>query len=98
MLDSFGDGLLAAHCAVGQSPRREPDPVRIVVAAAGTGMANRKKGGHNNRKKSSTQKPVAKTPPQQPFHLRAFLKSLGPGLITGASDDDPSGIGTYSQA
>ena len=25
------------------------------------------------------------------------LKMLGPGLITGASDDDPSGIGTYSQ-
>jgi NRAMP (natural resistance-associated macrophage protein)-like metal ion transporter len=29
---------------------------------------------------------------------KSFLKSLGPGLITGASDDDPSGIGTYSQA
>ncbi|MDB6138574.1 MAG: natural resistance-associated macrophage protein [Verrucomicrobiaceae bacterium] len=29
---------------------------------------------------------------------RNFLKSLGPGLITGASDDDPSGIATYSQA
>ncbi len=27
-----------------------------------------------------------------------FLKILGPGLITGASDDDPSGIATYSQA
>ncbi|WP_249134610.1 Nramp family divalent metal transporter [Bradyrhizobium japonicum] len=27
-----------------------------------------------------------------------FLQRLGPGLITGASDDDPSGIGTYSQA
>src|ERR1700744_447642 len=27
-----------------------------------------------------------------------FLEHLGPGLITGASDDDPSGIGTYSQA
>src|SRR5579863_7425273 len=27
----------------------------------------------------------------------AFLRALGPGLITGASDDDPSGIGTYSQ-
>jgi NRAMP (natural resistance-associated macrophage protein)-like metal ion transporter len=26
------------------------------------------------------------------------LRLLGPGLITGASDDDPSGIGTYSQA
>ncbi len=30
--------------------------------------------------------------------LRRFLKILGPGLITGASDDDPSGIVTYSQA
>ena len=27
-----------------------------------------------------------------------MLRLLGPGLITGASDDDPSGIGTYSQA
>ncbi len=27
---------------------------------------------------------------------RLFVKALGPGLITGASDDDPSGIGTYS--
>jgi NRAMP (natural resistance-associated macrophage protein)-like metal ion transporter len=32
------------------------------------------------------------------FRFRNFLKTLGPGLITGASDDDPSGIGTYSQA
>src|SRR3982074_678108 len=30
--------------------------------------------------------------------LRRFFKKLGPGLITGSSDDDPSGIGTYSQA
>ena len=29
--------------------------------------------------------------------LRKILKSLGPGFITGASDDDPSGIATYSQ-
>jgi len=29
---------------------------------------------------------------------KGFLQILGPGLITGASDDDPSGIGTYSQA
>jgi NRAMP (natural resistance-associated macrophage protein)-like metal ion transporter len=26
-----------------------------------------------------------------------FLRSLGPGLVTGAADDDPSGIATYSQ-
>lgn len=30
--------------------------------------------------------------------LKRFWKLLGPGLITGASDDDPSGIATYSQA
>ena len=30
--------------------------------------------------------------------LIKFWKILGPGLITGASDDDPSGIATYSQA
>lgn len=27
---------------------------------------------------------------------KLFIKALGPGIITGASDDDPSGIGTYS--
>lgn len=27
-----------------------------------------------------------------------LLKILGPGLVTGAADDDPSGIATYSQA
>jgi NRAMP (natural resistance-associated macrophage protein)-like metal ion transporter len=30
--------------------------------------------------------------------LRRFWKALGPGLITGASDDDPSAITTFSQA
>jgi NRAMP (natural resistance-associated macrophage protein)-like metal ion transporter len=30
--------------------------------------------------------------------IREFWEILGPGLITGASDDDPSGIATYSQA
>lgn len=29
---------------------------------------------------------------------RGFWRGLGPGLITGAADDDPSGIATYSQA
>src|SRR5437660_6623077 len=30
--------------------------------------------------------------------LRRFWSALGPGLVTGAADDDPSGIATYSQA
>jgi NRAMP (natural resistance-associated macrophage protein)-like metal ion transporter len=29
---------------------------------------------------------------------QSFLRKLGPGLITGAADDDPSGIATYTQA
>jgi NRAMP (natural resistance-associated macrophage protein)-like metal ion transporter len=32
------------------------------------------------------------------FKRNGTLKALGPGLITGAADDDPSGIATYSQA
>lgn len=28
---------------------------------------------------------------------RGYLQRLGPGIVTGAADDDPSGIGTYSQ-
>jgi NRAMP (natural resistance-associated macrophage protein)-like metal ion transporter len=36
--------------------------------------------------------------PRAPSRTKRLLSVLGPGLITGASDDDPSGIGTYSQA
>lgn len=35
---------------------------------------------------------------REPNPLKRFVKVLGPGLITGASDDDPSGIGTYAIA
>ena len=34
----------------------------------------------------------------QRLSLEALFKRLGPGVITGAADDDPSGIATYSQA
>ncbi len=65
-------------------------------------MANRKKTDRKNDNKNNTKsgglKPTPRTAPRQPFSLRVLLKALGPGLITGASDDDPSGIGTYSQA
>src|ERR1700758_2113552 len=39
-------------------------------------------------------RPAPASDPKQPRLMRV----LGPGLITGASDDDPSGIATYSQA
>jgi NRAMP (natural resistance-associated macrophage protein)-like metal ion transporter len=58
-------------------------------------MAHHPKPEHINHKHGG-DKPAPK--PHQPFSISTLLKSLGPGLITGASDDDPSGIGTYSQA
>ena len=39
----------------------------------------------------------AASPPKRNF-VRRFFSVLGPGLITGAADDDPSGIATYSIA
>lgn len=45
------------------------------------------------------QAPVPPVTNGDPMHLgiRRVLSKLGPGLVTGASDDDPSGIATYSQ-
>lgn len=37
-------------------------------------------------------------PKRSAIASRGYFHRLGPGLITGAADDDPSGIGTYSQA
>ncbi|MGV8106503.1 MAG: NRAMP family divalent metal transporter, partial [Nitrososphaerota archaeon] len=53
------------------------------------------------RKKKNNSNPNSNL---SPFHklrsgsLSQLLKALGPGVITGAADDDPSGIATYSQA
>jgi NRAMP (natural resistance-associated macrophage protein)-like metal ion transporter len=42
--------------------------------------------------------PRAPVPDSRKPLKKGLLRALGPGLITGASDDDPSGIATYSQA
>ena len=41
---------------------------------------------------------VAHSQPSSRWSLETLFKRLGPGVITGAADDDPSGIATYSQA
>ena len=48
---------------------------------------------HRGRPKDPGARAIAKKNP-----LRRGLGILGPGLISGAADDDPSGIGTYAQA
>jgi NRAMP (natural resistance-associated macrophage protein)-like metal ion transporter len=40
---------------------------------------------------------TGRRPSDSPNPIRRALAVLGPGLVTGASDDDPSGIATYSQ-
>src|ERR1700681_4890196 len=46
---------------------------------------------------SIATKPLRRRRAIDPKKLR-LMRALGPGLVTGASDDDPSGIATYSQA
>src|SRR5487761_1616814 len=41
---------------------------------------------------------VDTTQAASPGFMRGYLRALGPGLVTGASDDDPSGIATYAEA
>jgi NRAMP (natural resistance-associated macrophage protein)-like metal ion transporter len=52
-------------------------------AAAGSARARRRSSDHSDVVEPSKPR---------------LLKILGPGLVTGAADDDPSGIATYSQA
>ena len=52
--------------------------------------ANAEETERNDKKLVTSRNPTSSFKP--------FLKSLGPGLITGASDDDPSDIATCSQA
>jgi NRAMP (natural resistance-associated macrophage protein)-like metal ion transporter len=47
--------------------------------------------------KSTSRSAKSRTDSTGPAWLR-YLRTLGPGLVTGASDDDPSGIATYAQA
>jgi len=50
---------------------------------------------NDRREKPRPYRPRRKTGRER---LISRLRELGPGLITGAADDDPSGIATYSQA
>ena len=62
---------------------------------------------HVHRRESAEAPTIPHAEPIRGTHLeikqetnpvKRFFKLLGPGLITGAADDDPSGIGTYSTA
>ncbi|HEX3968934.1 MAG TPA: Nramp family divalent metal transporter [Edaphobacter sp.] len=48
--------------------------------------------------KAKPRTPKTAEPPLRSRGVQAFVRDLGPGLVTGAADDDPSGISTYSVA
>ena len=50
------------------------------------------------RQRTLLNEAVVNATPARQGHEKSWFKKLGPGLITGAADDDPSGIATYSQA
>src|SRR6202049_5075412 len=80
-----------------------PDPVRAVAARV-TNVAEEPQPGQVAKpaaKEAATGAPKAgRSGVDEALHNgpKGVLQLLGPGLITGASDDDPSGIATYSQA
>lgn len=55
-----------------------------------------KKGASMTAARDQDEGPTAQ-PANVASNPRTFLRALGPGLIAGAADDDPSGIGTHSQ-
>lgn len=55
------------------------------------------RAGRTSASHRSTEKGGGGRRDQTPL-WRQYLRLLGPGLITGASDDDPSGVATYAQA
>jgi len=59
------------------------------------GFENSGRSALSNRQHRSNKHNAADAPEKS---APSLLKRLGPGLITGAADDDPSGIATYSQA
>src|SRR5438270_11510588 len=67
--------------AAPDSGEPKPDPILSVVKPG----AQRPSAGRTTVNQAKRKGPIG------------FLQLLGAGLITGASDDEPSGIGTYSQ-
>src|SRR5437870_4673025 len=66
------------------------------MATDRTSDANKPQIPHEEPVEEEGPLEVAENPGHNP--IKRIFRVLGPGLITGASDDDPSGIGTYSIA
>src|SRR5579862_7910783 len=66
-------------------------PAWSAGAPVASAVAERRRRHRRSRTRVDTTQAASPRP------WRPCLRALGPGLVTGASDDDPSGIATYSQ-
>jgi NRAMP (natural resistance-associated macrophage protein)-like metal ion transporter len=73
------------HAAASRPPPAQARRPHAAAASAGDACA------------ASTRPPARAAAATRGVRAWRTLRQLGPGLVTGASDDDPSGIGTYSQ-
>jgi Mn2+/Fe2+ NRAMP family transporter len=69
----------------------------IVEDNTKTAIEKERIGDENNKEKPQAEEPAKKVSKRSSSLLMSAFGTLGPGIITGASDDDPSGIATYSQ-
>ena len=76
-----------------------PDPILAVVKPGAEPATDVDGAGEHSALAAGGSPPAGRTSIQAAKRkgFAGVLQQLGPGLITGASDDDPSGIGTYSQ-
>lgn len=75
------------------SPSSEPSPSETAAEELRVGEGEAQRGDRRD-----APRPYRARKKTQRERLVSRLRELGPGLITGAADDDPSGIATYSQA
>src|SRR5262249_47519847 len=88
-------GLLALGAALGgrRCPMKATEVRKDVVEASGVIAISRML---MLRATSTPTRATLTAVRRAPGRVRRFFGGLGPGLITGAADDDPSGISTYS--
>src|SRR5439155_10063956 len=72
-------------------------PTRCAIVRSGVRMRHHQYGGTAMPGRQVVIARLTHHPRRARLHGSGYFRGLGPGLVTGAADDDPSGIGTYSQ-
>src|SRR5437868_9767009 len=84
---------------MGSNGRRRRRLLGLCLGAVAARVNYSMQAGHKITAREPKHKmPASKIIPPQKKSKNVFFRLLGPGLVTGAADDDPSGIATYSQA